>query len=317
MSLAAFAPLIGAGIGLAGNIMGANAASEGSDAARYAGKKNVELNRNQALINSQLMNPFIGTGYGALYDLYGYQQVPTGGTAGYARPDQGGNAFVGGDAGDGNIFNVPTLNQRGTGWRADTYVGDTGYAKTGQPFDPTGGSGQYMDALEGYGSNWEFDPTDPVYQYKMQEMEKLLNRQAATSGLQGSSALLNNVANAGQSIMAEEFDKQYGRGYSNLVDLYNMGLQQGNIGYNALLDAVKIGTGAGATAGGLGNQAAGNLSSAYTGMANNAFMQGQQNQQAWQDAAGTVMGGINNYLLYDIMKNRQPQSQPTGMPYIF
>jgi hypothetical protein len=324
--------LIGGGsalIGGLGSIMGGQAGAASSDTSREANRRSVELGRNQSLINSQMMSPFVGSGMGALYDLYGYSQVP----AGYGG--------VPGSSG-GNAFTVPTLELTGSKWDSPTTVGGVTYAKTGNAFDPTGGSGKYMQGLEnyatnfqgydpgqyigkleGYNQNFKFDENDPAYQYQKQIAERDINRQAAARGLFGSRAALNQLDESGRALTASEYDKQYnrgyqnlqdlygmagtederlyGRGYTNLVDLYNMASKQGQTGYNALLDAVKIGTGSGASAGGLGNQAVANVNSAYNSMANTANMNAMNTQNMIGGVAGSAAGGLNNAMLYNLL----------------
>jgi hypothetical protein len=310
-------------------MMGGAAGSAASDNSREANRRSVELGRNQALINSQMMSPFVGSAMGALYDLYGYSQIPAGSAA--APGTSGGNAFT-----------VPTLNLTGSKWDSPTTVGGVTYAKTGNAFDPTGGSGKYMQGLEGYAQNFKgydpgqyigklegynqnfkFNENDPAYQYQKQIAERDINRQSAARGLYGSRATINALDEAGRALTASEYDKQYnrgyqnlqdlygmantqdeqlyGRGYTNLVDLYNMASKQGQTGYNALLDAVKIGTGSGASAGGLGNQAVSNINSSYANMANSAQMNAMNQQNTIGGVAGSAAGGLNNYMLYNLL----------------
>jgi hypothetical protein len=318
-----------------------------------------------------MMAPFVGTGMGALQQLYGYSQVPSG---------YGGSA--GGNAG-GNAFTVPTLQYEGSGWDAPGTVGEISYAKTGEAFDPTGGSGRFMDQLEGlkelegpnpnlqyqeydpgqyigrlnaFDADFKFNENDPAYQYQKMISERDINRQAAARGLHGSRAAINQLDESGRAITAHEYDKQYGRGRQNildlygmagaedtrsygkavdlygrewsslmdqrmeqrsrLADLYNMALKQGNVGYNALLDAVKIGTGSGATAGGLGNQAAALTGNAFNGMSQGAWANAANQQQAMGGVAGSALGGINNYLLYrSLMGNQGMSTAPGGGLY--
>lgn len=326
-------------IGGLGSFLGGNAFSNAGDQSREAYRRSVELGRNQQLINSQMMSPFVGAGMGALQELYGYSQVPGGYTGG---------------AGE-NAFTVPTLNATGNRWDSPTTIGGVSYAKTGAGMDPTGGAGKYMGQLEGlssnlnyksydpgqyikqlegYGQNFQFNENDPAYQYQKEIAARDINRQAAARGLYGSRAALNQLDESGRAITASEYDKQYGRGRQNIMDLYGMAgteeqrgygqavdlynRQRGNIvdlygmagqlggtRYNALLDAVKIGTGAGATAGGLGNQGVGLTNSAYNQQAQNAFANAQGQANMYGGLAGTAMGGLNNYMLYNILMGKQ------------
>lgn len=251
------------------------------DQQREAGRRSVELSKNQSLINSQTMSPFIGAGMMALQELYGYSP---GGTAG--ATGQGGVAGV----------NVPTMVSTGDRWDSPTTIGGNTYSKTGAGVDPTGGAGAYRDLLKGYGTSFRFDPNNPAYQQQLAETTRLNDQALAARGMYNSRAGLNLQDQSARNLVASEYDKQYTRGYSNLVDLFNMSSQLGGTKYNSLLDAVKIGTGAGTTAGGLGNQAAGNLISSYGTMAN----AGAQSDAYKQDMFGALGAAPMNYL---ILKN--------------
>lgn len=347
------AALGGSLIGGLGSMMGGQASGSASDTSRTATRRQIELGKNQAVINSQMMSPFVGAGMGAMQELYGYSPVQ-GSTGNYGS----GGYESGGGSGE-NAFTVPEL-YTGSKWKSPTLIGGTTYAKTGQGFDPTGGSDKYKSQLEAlspqlqyqgynpdqyipqlqqYGQNFKFNENDPAYQYQKQVAERDINRQTAARGLYGSRAAINQLDESGRAITASEYDKQYNRGYQNLMDLYgmsgqedqrsygkavdqygrqvssitdlyNMALQQGNVGYNALLDAVKIGTGAGTASGSLGNQATGQLQSAYNNMSQNAFMGAQGQANAIGGVAGSAMGGLNNYMLYSMLQGRnQPAAQ--------
>lgn len=244
-----------------GGLLGSNALSNSGDQAREASRRSIELGKNQALVNSQTMSPFIGAGMMALQELFGYSP--------------GGTTAAGAGGGSGISATVPTLKSEGDSWKSPTYVGGTTYSKTGTGLDPTGGAGQFMDQLKNYGTNFQFDTSNPAYQQQLSEQTRALNDQLAARGMYNSRAGMNVIENSTRNLMAGEYDKQYARGYSNLMDMFNLSNTLGQQKYNSLLDAVKIGTGAGATAGGLGNQAVGNIQSAYGQMAGTAMATGQ------------------------------------------
>lgn len=279
--------LIGVGGGILGGVLGSNAQSSGAENAREANRRSIELTKNQALINSQTMAPFIGAGMGALQELFGYTPV-TGGAAGGAAGANG--------------VTVPTLNVTGNRWDSPTTVGGMSYAKTGTGIDPTGGAGQFMEQLKNYGTNFQFDTANPAYQQQLSEQTRALNDQLAARGMYNSRAGMNVIANADRNLMASEYDKQYQRGYGNLMDLFNLSNTLGQQKYNSLLDAVKIGTGAGATAGSLGNQAAGNIQSAYGQMAGTSMASGQQQANLWSGLGAMPM---NYMILQNMLSGRQ------------
>ena len=293
------AMLLSSGIGLGGSLLGGLAQSSGSSLSREAARRQIELGKNQALINSQMLAPFIGAGYSALQKLYGLAPATTtGGTT----------------AQSGNAFSVPYLTSYGDSWKSPTGVAYAGYT-AGDMYDPTGGSKEFFDALRGYGTNFRFDTNNPAYQQKLNEQLRVLNSQLAARGLYGSRSGLDVIDDATRRLVADEFERQYARGYTNLQDLYNMATQRGQIGYNALLDAAKMALGSASTAGGLGNQAAGQLQSAYGQMAQHALINAQNQANLYGGLAGIGMGGINNYMLYQLLMGRKQPTAPTSGGY--
>lgn len=288
-------------IGGLGSILGGNAMSNAGDQAREASRRSIEMSRLQGLLGSQNMSPFIGAGMGAMYDLYGYSPVDQGYQGGAGST---GVRYLSGGGTGGNAFTVPGMVATGDRWNDPMVAGGTTYARTGQGFDPTGGAGQYMEQLKNYGTNFNFDENNPLYQQKVNENNRLMNRVLASRGLFNSSMGVRELGRQNRQLMGEEFDKQYQRGYTNLVDLYNMARQQGQTGYNALLDAVKVGTGAAGASGQMGLGASGQLQSAYGQSAQNAFANAGGQAQMYGGLAGTAMGGLNNYLLYNLLGNQ-------------
>jgi len=322
------------GSSLLGGLMG----SKGSgDQSREASRRSIELNKNQAGISSQLMTPYTAAGNLAMQKLWGYG--PTG----------QGTAPVGGSPGatTGGTTSIPYLTP-GSTWKSPSSINYAGYGETGPAFDRTGGAGQYipkiqdllssfkmpgtttqkyMDQLEGYGQNFKFNPDDPAYKYKTEESSKSINKALAGRGLFDSRAGVNMLTDADRAITADEYDKQYGRGYQTVSDLFKFGTTQdaanlqrsvgdydrqygglqdlfkmtgsmGETGYQSLLDAVKVGSGAGATAGSLGNSAAANLTSAYGQMSQAGAMDDANKASLWSGIGAMPM---NAMLLYQLL----------------
>ncbi len=73
----------------------------------------------------------------------------------------------------------------------------------------------------------------------------------------------------------------------------------GETGYQALLDAVKVGTGAAGSAGQLGNQATGQGISAYGQMAQAGAQNDANNASLW---SGLGAAPMNAMLLYNMLK---------------
>jgi hypothetical protein len=252
-------------------------------------------------------------------------------------------------SGGGATTTVPTLTGDTSKWNSVTGIGGLTYGQTGPAFDRSGGAGKYMgkledliktapavpgvttqkyiDQLSGYGQNFKFNPDDPAYKYKTEESTKSINKALAGRGLFDSRAGVNMLTDADRAIMADEFDKQYGRGYQTVTDLFKMGTTQddallnrnqidynrqygglsdlfkmagslGETGYQSLLDAVKVGTGAGATAGSLGTSGAANLTSAY-GQMGAAGAQNDANKASLWSGIGAMP--MNAMLLYNLL----------------
>jgi hypothetical protein len=109
--------------------------------------------------------------------------------------------------------------------------------------------------------------------------------------------------------MASEYEKQYARGYTNLMDMFNLSNTLGQQKYNSLLDAVKIGTGAGASAGNQGNAAVGNVNSAYGMMAGTALTSGQNEANLY---SGLGAMPLNYMILQNILGgNKTSTAGPT------
>ena len=115
--------------------------------------------------------------------------------------------------------------------------------------DPTGGSGQFIDQLKNYGTNFQFDYNNPAYTQQLAETTRLNDQNLAARGMYNSRAGLNLQDQSQRNLVSTEFDKQYTRGYSNLTDLFGMTNTNAGTSYNKLLDMVKIGAGSAGSAG--------------------------------------------------------------------
>ena len=273
---------ISAVMGTGGALMANNASGAASNTSREAARRSVDVGTDQAVINSQLMSPYVGAGYNALADIYGITKTGSGATS----------------SAPGGGFAVPVLSQTGDRWDSPTTVGYDYYGKTGAGIDPTGGAGAYKSALEGFGKNFSFNPDDPMYKYQMEEAEKSINKALAARGLFDSRVGVNALSDASRALTAQESEKQYTRGRSDIMDLYNMSMQIGNTEYNKALDMVKVGTGAGASAGNLGNQSVNALQSGYGAMATAANQSGANNAALWSGLGAIPANALGAYAAY-------------------
>jgi hypothetical protein len=244
-----------------------------------------------------------------------------------------------------SLGGLPGMVGRASGLSGGQTMGHQGIFNRGDPsfpatpggIDPTGGSGKYLNQLEGMGGlnlpglnldkfSFQFDPNDPTYKFRQQEMEKTINQAAAARGNWNSRPTINALAYGNMGLTADESEKQFTRGlagygantqtalaqygadtgrakdlygsqYGKLTDLYNMSQQLGGLDYQKVLDQVKIGQGAAGTAGqgalatGQGlSQTYGNLGNQ---LANNAMTQGQVQSDMWSGMGQMPM----NYLL--------------------
>lgn len=115
--------------------------------------------------------------------------------------------------------------------------------------DPTGGSGEFIDQLKNYGTNFQFDYNNPAYTQQLAETTRLNDQNLAARGMYNSRAALNLQDQSQRNLVGTEFDKQYSRGYGNLTDLFGMTNTNAGTQYNKLLDMVKIGAGSAGSAG--------------------------------------------------------------------
>jgi len=146
-----------------------------------------------------------------------------------------------------------------------------------------------------------FDPknftftADPGYQWRLDQGQKAIERGASARGNLFSAGTQAAVGAYGQEFASNEYDRAYQR---------NAGAQ--NARFNAL--SAVAGTGQRATdviTNATGN--AGQLNNNAIGAGGNALAQGYLGQGAawaggWQNAAGAANTGIQNYLLYGMLK---------------
>ncbi len=85
-------------------------------------------------------------------------------------------------------------------------------------------------------SNLNLDlQSDPVFQWKQEQMEKSVNKNLAARGLHNSSAGMNALSDANMKLISQEGDKQYGRAvdeynrnYGREMDMYGVGMDKSN-----------------------------------------------------------------------------------------
>ena len=207
--------------------------------------------------------------------------------------------------------------------------------------DPTGGAGRYMEQLEGMEGlqlpelnldsfSYAFDPNDPTYQYRKQEMEKTINEQAAARGNYNSRAAINALMEGNMGLTADESERQFGRAlqtygtnrdtalqeYSadygrsadlynqqrgNVVDLYNMAMQTGSADYNAIIDKLKVGRGSAVAAGQGAIDTGQGISNVYGNLGNMLSQLALERGNIWSNWAsgmGANMGNTANTIGY-------------------
>lgn len=135
-------------------------------------------------------------------------------------------------------------------------------------------AGGYARGLEDYGANFQFDPTEPIYQQRLEQSQEGIDKILSSRGLFNSRPGMNMIQDSFENIQATEFDKQYGRGYSNLTDLFNMSTQLGGIEYSKLLDLAKIGQGAAGSAGQFGVETGRGIANSYSDIGLTEIMKG-------------------------------------------
>ena len=302
------------GSSLLGGIMGQQ--GEG-DFARKQAREAAQASRYQARLSSELMMPYQAAGQMAAQKLWGVSPVAGKATGPGATPTAGAwsrmpYGQIGAGPATGNMQHQGLQQAPGADGMTTTVpylagnndhisslgIGRKLYGQTGDPYDRTGGAGRYMGDLESLIKDFKFDTNDPAYRYKTEESEKSINKALAARGLYDSRAGVNMLTDSDRAITADEYDKQYNRKYGGLTDLFKMSGSLGETGYQSLLDAVKVGSGAGATAGSLGNSAAANLTSAYGQMSQAGAMDDANKASLWSGIGSMPM---NAMLLYQLL----------------
>jgi len=150
-------------------------------------------------------------------------------------------------------------------------------------FDISGSSQKYLDKLD----KLQFRPKedDPIFQWKMKEATRQVDQFMASRGKYDSRAAANMLQDAGMKVRSEELDRQQ----NYLTKMATLGMTKDINKYGQMLDVVKLGTGAGATAGAWGQNTANMLANVY----------GQQGQAA-QNAilqSGAAQANLWNSLI--------------------
>lgn len=276
-----------------GSLLGGLMGQQGEgDFARKQAREAAQASRYQARLSSELMMPYQGAGQMAAQKLWGVGPV-----AGKAT-GPGAAGTTGATSTGGMTTTVPYLagnNDHISGLG----IGRKLYGQVGDPYDRTGGAGKYMGDLESLIKDFKFDTEDPAYRYKTEESEKSINKALAARGLYDSRAGVNMLTESDRAITADEYDKQYNRKYGGLSDLFGMSSKLGETGYQSLLDAVKVGTGASSAAGQMGNQAMSTMNSSYGQLAQQGNISDANKAEFWSGLGSMPMNGM---LLYNMLQ---------------
>ncbi len=145
--------------------------------------------------------------------------------------------------------------------------------------DPTGGAGRYQAQLEALGTDFQYDPNNPAYQFQKAEIEKSINQSLASRGAYNSRMGVNALSEANARLIAQETEKQYARKYGRLTDLFDMSRMLGGSQYGKQLDLTNIGIGAAGLTGQTAAATGQGISSTYgtlgKGLASTALAAGQ------------------------------------------
>lgn len=98
--------------------------------------------------------------------------------------------------------------------------------------DITGGASKYKDQLEAL--EFKLNPTDDVYKWRQAQTEKTINQAAAARGVYNSRPTINALSDANMALQESEIGRQYGQfrdKQAQLQNLYNMAMQTGNAQY--------------------------------------------------------------------------------------
>jgi hypothetical protein len=96
-----------------------------------------------------------------------------------------------------------------------------------QPYGEGGQTG-FQNALAMQTPGFQYQPTDPSYQWRFNEGQRALDRSAAAGGSLYSGGTLKALANYGQNMASTEFDKDFDR--NNQLARYGLQAAQGMTG---------------------------------------------------------------------------------------
>jgi len=131
--------------------------------------------------------------------------------------------------------------------------------------DITGGAGEFLNQLKNYGQNFQVNTQDPAYQWRLGEATKGVDQFLASRGMYNSRAGLNALQDTTNQLTAEESEKQYTRGYGQLLDSFNMASSLGQSEFSKLFNLLGVGAGAAGSSASNAIQAGGNIASSILG----------------------------------------------------
>ena len=152
--------------------------------------------------------------------------------------------------------------------------------------------------------SFDFDfEADPGYEFRLQEGVNALDASAAARGRLRSGAQDKAIMSYGQDLASQE----YGNAFSRAIQEYQMEAGRKSDEFNRLAALSGIGQSATSQTVRAGQNTQQNIGNAITrsgwAQAQNYLRRGQARSSFYGDAAGAVNQGVQNYLLYDYMKN--------------
>ena len=322
------------GAAVVGGMISKSGSNNAGSAIDTGAAKQAEVTKYMFDVANQYNEPFRNVGTNALYELAGYKQVPVYGakagtpssapTTDAQRQDLKNqltklenyyNQYANSLDSQSRYDNPTLASLQANIQTLKTLLGSSGTApqaaaapeqqyewvKKGPGVDVTGGSKKFMDLLEKL--DFKLDLNDPIYQWQKAQTEEAVNAAMAARGGYDSRVAINALADANMQLQSNEINRQYSqnylRQYGQLVDLYNMANQQGQAKYNSLLDLVKIGSGASASAGQNAIYTGSALSDIYGSQAAGQAAVAQQkagiNAQTWEGITNQIPNLINYY----------------------
>ena len=315
-------PIVAAGIGAAGSIIGSNQQAKGAksaaDAQAAANREAIDFQREIYQQNRSDLAPFRIAGTAATNELLrrlGFEQAPQEET-GQAAPDprfapknsidvpSSGNQFFG-------YGSLEAAHAAGVFSGADYYRqdvsagGDWTYNAANDQsrlpaFDPGTEFGQPITL-----SQAELE-ADPSYRFRLDEgINALAGRQRA-SGMTLSGNALREATQYASGLASTEYGSAYARKASDMLrrygiasDIYNSTIARDTEAYNRLSGLAGAGQQSVATGVGAGqnyaNAASNLLASSGTSQANSLLAQGAAASGGISGAANAIGGGLNNY----------------------